>query len=83
MHAFPSLQAVPSVATGFEQMPVVLSQVPATWQASLAAHTTVPGPEHNAFWHVPVGVQASVQAVPSGAAGFEQMPVAELQVPAA
>ena len=82
VQAFPSLHAVPSGAAGFEQIPVVVLQVPATWQASLAVHTTVSGPEHKAFWHVPVGVQASVHAVPSGAEGFEQAPVVGSQVPA-
>ena len=81
VQAFPSLHAVPSGAYGFEQMPVVVLQVPATWQASLGAHTTVSGPIHAALWQVPVGVQASVHAVPSGAAGFEQIPVAGSHVP--
>ena len=81
VQAFPSLHAVPSGAAGFEQIPVVVLQVPATWQASLGAHTTVSGPIHAALWQVPVGVQASVHAVPSGAAGFEQIPVAGSHVP--
>src|SRR5690349_23038176 len=41
-------------------------------------------PLHVPPWHVSVCVQASpsVQALPSGFAGFEQMPVAGLHVPA-
>src|SRR5262249_2806186 len=40
VHAFPSLQFVPSAVTGFEQIPVFGSHVPATWHASLATQTT-------------------------------------------
>ena len=39
-HPFESLQAVPSAAIGFEQVPVSGSQLPATWQLSEAAQTT-------------------------------------------
>jgi hypothetical protein len=31
VHAFPSVQAVPFAAAGFEQKPVPVSQTPATW----------------------------------------------------
>jgi hypothetical protein len=31
VQAFPSVQPVPSAAFGLEQMPVAVSQVPATW----------------------------------------------------
>ena len=40
MHELPSLQVVPFAAVGFEQTPVVGSQVPAAWHWSLAVHTT-------------------------------------------
>jgi len=41
-------------------------------------------PVQSPAWQVSVWVQAlpSLQAVPSGFAGFEQMPLAGLQVPA-
>ncbi len=41
---FASLQVVPSGAKGSEHCPVVLSQVPATWQASSAEQTTGSSP---------------------------------------
>ncbi len=83
VHALPSLQAVPFGAAGFEQWPVDESQVPATWHASEALHTTL-APAHTPVWQVSVWVHAlpSLQAVPFGAAGFEQWPVDESQVPA-
>jgi hypothetical protein len=40
VQASPSSQDVPSAASGFEHAPVAGSQVPATWQASLALQTT-------------------------------------------
>jgi hypothetical protein len=40
VHASPSLQAVPFALTGFEQTPVLVLQVPASWHWSSAAHTT-------------------------------------------
>src|SRR2546425_362198 len=68
---------------GFEQRPVVVSQVPATWHWSRAVQTTgvlvqVP------VWQLSPVVQArpSLQLVPLGLAGFEQRPVGVLQVPA-
>jgi hypothetical protein len=46
--------------------------VPAAWQASLAEHVTGFEPLHAPLEHASVCVQASLslQAVPSGAAGF-------------
>jgi hypothetical protein len=84
VHALPSLQAVPSGAAGFEQAPVEGLHVPATWQASLAVHVTGFEPAHTPAWHVSVCVHAlpSLHAVPFGAAGFEQVPVEGLHVPA-
>ena len=85
VQALPSLQAVPSGLTGFEQAPVAGSQVPATWHGSLALHVTGFDPVQVPDWHVSVCVQKlpSLQAVPSGFAGFEQAPVAGSHVPAA
>jgi hypothetical protein len=40
VHAFPSLHVVPFAAVGFEQAPVVVLHVPATWHWSDAAHVT-------------------------------------------
>src|SRR5262249_6815308 len=40
VHAFPSVQGVPFMAFGFEHMPVIVSQVPATWHWSLGEQTT-------------------------------------------
>lgn len=41
VQAFPSLQAVPFVLFGFEQVPVEGLQVPAVWHWSSAAQVTV------------------------------------------
>jgi hypothetical protein len=58
--------------------------VPTSWQASLAVHTTGFDPMHAPPAQASVVVQpfASLQAVPSGAAGFEHSPVPGLHVPA-
>ena len=84
VQTLPSLQVVPFGAAGFEQAPVDGSQAPATWHWSLAAQVTGLAPVHAPAWQVSVCVQAlpSLQAVPLGAAGLEQAPVAGLQVPA-
>jgi hypothetical protein len=81
----PSLQAVPSAAAGFEHVPVAPSQVPAAWHWSLAVQMTGSPPTHAPAWQVSDRVQAvpSSQAVPSAAAGFEQVPVPGSQEPAA
>ena len=85
VQALPSSQLAPSAAFGLEQTPVSGSQVPATWQSSEAEHTTgslptqLPAPSHASDW---VQRSPSSQAVPSGAGGLEQAPVAGLQVPA-
>jgi hypothetical protein len=60
VHAFPSLQAVPFVATGFEHVPVAGLHVPTSWHWSEAVHVTpaqrlVPPPsDPNPSWHVTV-----------------------------
>src|SRR2546422_70835 len=83
VHVLPSEHAVPFGAGGFEQMPVMGLQVPAPWHWSSAVHpTAVPG--HAPAWQMSpvVHVLPSEHAVPFGAGGFEQVPVAGLHVPA-
>ena len=46
VQAFPSLQAVPSVFAGFEQVPFAGSQVPMEWHWSLAIQVTGLAPVH-------------------------------------
>jgi hypothetical protein len=46
VHAFPSEQAVPFGAVGFEQVPVPGLHVPATWHWSLALQVTGFEPVH-------------------------------------
>ena len=72
------------MAFGFEQVPVAVLQVPATWHWSEAAQTTGLAPVQVPAWQVSTVVQAlpSVHAVPFETAGFEQVPVAVLHVPA-
>jgi hypothetical protein len=67
-----------------EQAPLFGSHVPATWQASLAVHTTGLAPTHAPDWHASVSVHAlpSLQPVPFEASGFEQTPDDGSQVPA-
>jgi hypothetical protein len=84
VHALPSLHGVPFGAAGFEHTPVAGSHVPIAWHASLAAHTTRFSPTHAPPRQLSARVQAfpSLHAVPSGATGFEQRPVAGSHVPA-
>ena len=84
VQALLSLHTVPFGAFGFEQMPVTVLHVPATWHWSLATHTTGFAPVQVPVCQVAVCVQAllSLHAVPFGAFGFEQMPVTVLHVPA-
>src|SRR5213593_1463586 len=84
VQASPSLQAVPSGMAGFEHWPLAGSQVPAAWPRSWAVQTTGLVPVQLPPWQVSAWVQASpsLQAVPSGMAGFEQTPVTGSQVPA-
>jgi hypothetical protein len=85
LQAFPSEHEVPAAAGGFEQAPDAGSHVPATWQASLAAHAIGLAPVHAPAWHVSLAVQAlpSLHALPLAFTGFEHAPVVVLQVPAA
>ena len=82
--ALPSLQLVPLVAAGFEQAPVVGSQVPAAWHWSEAVHVTGLDPTHVPLAQAKVWKQALLlgHVVPSGADGLEQAPVVGLHVPA-
>src|SRR2546426_581715 len=84
VHPFPSLHALPSDFAGFEQLPVAGVHVPALWHWSGAGQTTEFPPMHVPPWHVSVCVHAfpSLHALPSDFAGFEQVPVAGLHVPA-
>ena len=62
VQAFPSLQAIPFAAVGFEQMPVDWLQVPATWHWSCAVQTMgVPALQFPA----PSQVSAPLQGLPS------------------
>ena len=73
VHALLSLQFVPFAAVGFEQTPVLVLHVPATWQASLAVHVTGLVPVQVPFWQLSLCVQAlpSLQLVPLAATGLE------------
>src|SRR5437867_3086390 len=54
VQALPSLQVVPSVAFGFEHVPVAGSQVPPTWHWSLAVQMRELEPVQIPVWHVSV-----------------------------
>src|SRR5438094_549299 len=84
VHALPSLQAVPLATGGFEQAPVNGLQVPAVWHWSGAGQATAV-PWQTTPWQLSAVVHAlpSLHAVPFAAGGFEQVPVAGSQVPAA
>lgn len=80
----PSSHGVPLVAFGFEQVPVIGSQVPATWHWPLAVQLTVlVGAPQLPAWQVSPVVQAfwSLQTVPSARFAYWQVPAATLQVP--
>jgi hypothetical protein len=84
VHVLPSLQLVPLGNAGLEQAPLEGSQVPATWHWSPATQVTGLDPVHVPLWQLSASVHAfpSLQLVPFAAVGFEQAPVAGLQVPA-
>jgi len=77
VHGLASLHFTPSALAGFEQMPVAVSQTPATWHWSLALQTTCPPPTHSPTWQVSVAVQASpsLHGLLAGFSGFVQAPV--------
>jgi hypothetical protein len=70
VHALPSSQPVPSGAVGFEQTPLVGSQVPTAWHASLAVQVTGFEPTQAPAWQAYWRKQAfdPGQALPFGAA---------------
>src|SRR3989454_515672 len=84
VQALASLQGVPFVAVGVEQLPVAGLHVPATWHWSRAVQVTGLLPTQLPLWQVSVCVQAlpSVHGVPFVAVGGEQLPVAGSHVPA-
>jgi len=69
VQALASSQVVPSGRAGFEQAPVPMSQVPASWHWSLGVQTTGFEPVHTPAWQVSVCVHPSrsLQAEPFGA----------------
>src|SRR5262245_35809472 len=84
VHPSPSEHALPFAFSGLEQMPLAGSQTPASWHWSRAEQTTGFAPTQAPASQVSVWVQASpsVQAVPFGLSGLEQMPLAGSQTPA-
>jgi hypothetical protein len=84
LHTLPSGQAVPFAFVGFEQVPFVGLQVPASWHASDAVQITGFAPTHVPVWQVSDWVQPSPseQVLPFAFAGVEQRPVDGLHVPA-
>src|SRR5438132_877033 len=84
VQALPSLQVAPSGLLGLEQVPVAVSQVPASWHWSRAEQVTGFAPVQTPASQVSLCVQAlpSLRVVPSGLLGLEQVPVAGSQVPA-
>jgi hypothetical protein len=85
VHALPSLHAVPSAAAGFEHAPLVGSHDPRAWHWSLAVHVTGLDPVHTPAEHAYVWLHLFVpeHVVPSGAVGFEHVPVLGSHVPTA
>ena len=84
MHALASLHPTPSGLAGFEHVPVVGLQMPASWHWFSAVQVTGFAPTQSPFRQESERVQASssVHAAPSGLAGVEQVPVLGSQVPA-
>jgi hypothetical protein len=78
-----SSQLDPSGLAGFEQLPDPGLQMPAVWHWSRGVHTTVFEPVQLPAWQMSVWVHKSPssQLEPLGFCGFEQLPVAGLQVP--
>src|SRR6185312_16098628 len=83
MHT-PLVHGVPSAFGVTLPQPLAGVQVAASLHSSPAGQTTAAPPVHVPAWHVSPIVQAfpSLHVVPLVAAGFEQVPVAGLQVPA-
>jgi len=84
VHAFPSLQVVPLGRGEASHASEVSLQTPML-HALVWAEQSRAGPAvHVPLWHVSLTVQnsPSLQLVPFGAAGLEQVPVVGLHVPA-
>ena len=83
VHALVSLQVVPLALTGFEQVPLEVSQTPAVWHWSCAVQVTTPVVVQTPAWQLSPVVQPlpSVQVAPSVLLGFEQRPDVVSQVP--
>ena len=73
----PSAHVVPFALAGFEQVPVEVSHVPASWHWSLAVHVTGLLPTQVPAWQLSDCVHAfpSLHVVPLGAVAFEHAPV--------
>src|ERR1700720_552026 len=78
VHLFPSLHAVPSVAVGFEHVPVFGSQTPASWHWSIAGQVLEAPLVQRPAWQVSPSVQGlpSSHAVPFSFGGLVHVPVA-------
>jgi hypothetical protein len=76
VQALPSSQVVPSVLSGFEQVPVEESQVPVLWHWSGSEQVFGPPALQTPFWQVSLSVQAlpSLQVEPLGLSGFVHVP---------
>jgi hypothetical protein len=83
VHAFPSLQSIPSGLSSPSQSPVSGLHDPA-WQGSVTVHTTWSLPTHTPSRQVSTWVHRSLslQGESSARVGFEQMPVSRSQTPA-
>ena len=83
VQALPSLQVLPSALAGVEQTPVAGAQVPASWQSSIARHTTGLEPTHLPAAHASLLVQAepSLQVVPSKTGDALHLPVERSHTP--
>ena len=75
VQALPSVQDAPSCFGGFVQVPVSGMHVPTSWHWSAALQATDPAPAHTPARHLSIKVHASasLQNLPSGAAGFERL----------
>jgi hypothetical protein len=84
VQALLSLHVVPSASCGMLHEPVLRSHAPAPWQLSAAVQVMGLPPVQTPATQVSVCVQgsASLQVVPSAAAGLLQAPVDGLQAPA-
>src|SRR5439155_1686507 len=84
VQASPSVQAVPFGLSGLEQAPLAGSQTPARSEERSVGKTRGFGPAQAPAWKESLWVQASpsVQAVPFGLSGLEQVPFVGSQTPA-